>query len=109
VSSQLLLETAGHTGLLIVALCIAAGAKALASVLRTWVQEASRTHRFNKALEDSSPIERPEIIVACSQLEGQHAAEPGPDTAVGRLPAHTRLQPSALIPQSNHHHESHED
>jgi hypothetical protein len=103
--SQMLLEATGHIGVLVAALCIGAAAKALASVLRTWVQEASRTRRFNKALEDSRPNERPEIIRACSQLEGK----PGGDTADGAHPARALRRPPILIPQSRHNRGPHED
>ena len=66
----LLVETTGSAAALVTALGIASGAKAFASVARTWIEQASRTRRLAKALEDSKPDQRPEIIQACSHLEG---------------------------------------
>lgn len=93
-SSQLLTETAGRVAVLIAAIGIATGAKALASVLRTWIEQASRTRRFVKALEDSKPNQRPGIIMACSQLEGK----PGNDTV--DVPAHEHPRPPVEIHQN---------
>jgi hypothetical protein len=108
-SSQLLIETAGRVTVLVAALGIATCAKALALVLRTWIEQASRTRRLTKALENSRPNQRPEIIVACSQLEGRPAGKPGGDTADGALPAHGHPQPPALILQNKRGHERHRD
>lgn len=66
----LLVETTGSVAALATALGIASGAKAFASVARTWIEQVSRTRRLTKALEDSKPDQRPEIIQACSRLEG---------------------------------------
>ncbi len=49
----------------------------LASVLRTWIEQQARTRRLAKALENTRPSERPKIIIACSQLEGQPPADAG--------------------------------
>lgn len=45
------------------------GLNALASVLRVWIEQRSRTQRFVLALRNSDPHERPEIIAACGRLE----------------------------------------
>jgi len=45
------------------------GVGALASVLRVWIEQVSRTRRLNRALMDSDPSERAEIIKACSVFE----------------------------------------
>ena len=79
-SSHLLIETTSQVALIAATVSVAATAKALASVLRTWIEQASRTRRLARALEDSRPNQRPEIIVACSQLEGK----------TGRKAAHCR-------------------
>jgi hypothetical protein len=89
-SSQLLIETTGRIAVLVAALAIATGAKAMASVLRTWIEQVFRTRRFIKALEDSEPRQRPGIITACSRLEGL------PERESGGL-------------RNKHHHERHED
>lgn len=102
-SSQLLIETTGRIAVLVAALGIASGAKALASVLRTWIEQASRTRRLIKALEDSRPSQRAEIITAFSQVEASPAGTPGGDTAQG-VP-----RPPALILQIKRGHESHGD
>ncbi len=104
-SSRLLIETTGRIAVLAAALGIATSAKALASVLRTWIEQASRTRRLSKALEDSRPNQRPGIIVACSQLEGRPAGKPGGDTADGALPAHRHPRTPVPIPQTKRSHE----
>ena len=108
-SSHLLIETTGRVAMLIAAFAIAVGAKALASVLRTWIEQASRTRRLVKALEDSWPDQRPRIIMACSQLEGSPAGKPGCDTADGALSAHGYPRPPVRILQIKCGHESHGD
>jgi len=72
----LLIETTGSVAALF---GIASGAKAFATVARTWIEQASRTRRLAKALEDSKPDQRPEIIRACSRLEGGLTIYTGPD------------------------------
>ncbi len=104
-SSHLLIETTGRVAMLIAAFAIAVGAKALASVLRTWIEQASRTRRLVKALEDSWPDQRPRIIMACSQLEGSAAGKPGCETTDGALPAHGHPRPPLLIIQNKRGHE----
>ena len=61
--------------LLMPALALAAAAvssitRSLVSLGKKMVQERSRTARFNTALKVSTPQQRAEIILACSQLEG---------------------------------------
>jgi hypothetical protein len=73
---QLIVQTMGQLGPLVVMVAIATGAMAVTSVLRTLIEQASRTRRLNKALEGSKPNQRPEIILACSQLEGAPADAP---------------------------------
>lgn len=104
-SSQLLIETTSRIAVFVAALGIATGTKALASVLRTWIEQASRTRRLSKALEDSRPNQRPEIIVACSQLEGRPAGKSGGDT----LPARGHTRPPVLLLQNKRGHERHGD
>jgi hypothetical protein len=72
--SQFLIQT-GFAALI----CIAIGAKALESVLRTWIGQVFCTRRLKKALENSSPNQRPGIILACSQLEGRAVGSPDGD------------------------------
>ncbi len=98
-SSHLLIESVAQAAVVAVALGIAAAVKALASVLRTWIEQASRTRRLIKALEDSRPSQRPEIIMACSQLERRPAAEADANASDGRLPAHRHPRPSVRSPQ----------
>jgi hypothetical protein len=70
-SSLLLSEATARVALIAAALGVAAAAKALASVVCTWIEQAARTHRLTKALEGTRPNQRSEIIMACSQLEGK--------------------------------------
>jgi hypothetical protein len=102
-SSELLIEVAGRGAVFALAIGIAVGAKALASVLRTWIEQASRTHRLIKAIEDSTPNQRPQIITACGQLEGRSDGKPRSDTA-GRMP-HDRSyhRPPPPIPPIGRH------
>ncbi len=100
-SSHLFIEATGRVAVVVAVLGIATGVKALASVLRTWIEQASRTHRLIKALEDSRPNQRPEIIMACSQLEGKPAGRPGGDTADGTLPVRAS-QATCANPQDKH-------
>ena len=74
-SSAVFIEAMGRIVVVAAALGVAAGVKALASVLRTWIEQVSRTRRLIKALEGSKPNQRPGIIVACSQLEGRPGAD----------------------------------
>lgn len=70
-SALLLSEATARAALIAAVIGAVATAKALASVVRTWIEQASRTHRLTKALEGTRPNQRPEIIMACSQLEGK--------------------------------------
>jgi hypothetical protein len=54
-SSHLFAETMAHIPLLAAVLAIAAVAKALASVSRTWIEQTSRTSRLAKSLEGTKP------------------------------------------------------
>jgi hypothetical protein len=80
---HLLLDAAGRVVVLAAAVGLAAAARALASVLRTWIEQAARTHRLTKAIEGARPNQRPAIIQACSQLEGKPAGRPARDTLDG--------------------------
>jgi hypothetical protein len=86
--SQLLTYAAGHVAWILLVLGIAISLKALASVARTWIEQAACTRRLGKALEGARPSQRPEIILACSRLEGRAVGEPDSDVtdeAVGAL------------------------
>lgn len=107
--SYLLIEATGRVAVIVAALGIASGAKALASVLRTWIAQASRTRRLSKALDGSTPNQRPGIIMACSQLEAAPADKPGCDTADGTLPAHRQARLPVLILRDNRGHDRHGD
>src|SRR5690349_6042768 len=61
---------AGQSVALAVALCVVMLGKALASVWLKLIEESSRSRRLGMALHGSEPVERPDIIRACSQLEG---------------------------------------
>jgi len=86
-SSHLLAGPSGHIIVLVTALAIAAAAKALASVLRTWIEQASRTRRLARSLEGTKPHQRPRIIEACGQLEERSIRRPDGDGAGGSVPA----------------------
>jgi hypothetical protein len=107
--SYLLIEATGRVAVIAAAFGIASGAKALASVLRIWIAQASRTRRLSKALEGSTPNQRPAIIMACSQLEGVPAGKPGCDTADRTLPAPRQARLPVLIPRNMHGHDRHGD
>jgi hypothetical protein len=79
VSSHLLTDPTGRIAAVMIALALAAGIKALASVLRTWIEQASRTRRLTRSLEGTKPHQRPGIIIACGQLEGRSAGRPVSD------------------------------
>jgi hypothetical protein len=108
-SSQLLIEAAGRGTVLTVVVGVATGAKVLASVLRTWIEQASRTRRLIRALEDSRPNQRPGIITACSQLEGRSAGKSGSDASDRVLPAHRHPRPPVPIVQNKRDRERHRD
>jgi hypothetical protein len=98
-SWNLFIEAADHIVVVAAAFGIAIGANALASVLRTWIEQAFRTRRLIKALEGSRPNQRPGIIIACSQLEGRPIGAPGGATD-GTLLAPGHPRPPVLIPQT---------
>jgi len=77
VSPHLLTDATGRIAVVLIALALATVVKALASVLRTWIEQASRTRRLARSLEGTKPRQRPEIIQACSQLEGRSASGSG--------------------------------
>jgi hypothetical protein len=108
-SSHLLIEAAGPTVMLTAVLAIGAAVNALTSVLRTWIEQVSRTRRLIRALEDSRPYQRPGIIRACSQLEGTLGGKPSDGTTNGRFPGRKRATPPVLILQIRHDHEYRED
>ena len=108
-SSQLLIGGTGQVALIVAALGIAATAKALSSVLRIWIEQAFRTRRLAKALEDTRPSQRPEIITAISQLEGQPACRPSDTAGQEELSAHAHPRLPVLIIQDKRVHEQHGD
>ncbi|MGH3207924.1 MAG: hypothetical protein ACRDNO_09190 [Trebonia sp.] len=113
-SSHLLTEAAGPTVVLTAVLFISAAVNALTSVLRTWIEQVSRTRRLTRALEDSRPYQRPGIIRACGQLEGSTGGRPGDGMANGKPAGRKRLSPPMLILgdrllQDRHDHEYRED
>jgi hypothetical protein len=80
-SSQLLSDPNSRVVAILIALALAAAIKALASVLRIWIEQASRTRRLTRSLEGTKPHQRPGIIIACGQLEGRTASGRGNDEA----------------------------
>jgi hypothetical protein len=98
-SSHLVIEATGQVAVMAAAIGIAASAKALASVLRTWIEQASRTRRLARALEDARPGQRAEIIMAISQLEGKSAGELGDAADREGFPDHGPYRPPVLIIQ----------
>jgi hypothetical protein len=108
-SSHLLIEAAGPTVMLTAVLGIGAAVNALTSVLRTWIEQMSRTRRLIRALEDSRPYQRPGIIRACSQLEGTVGGKSSDGTMNGRPHGRKRTAPPVLILRDRHDHEYHED
>lgn len=109
-SSHLVIEATGQVALMAMAIGIAASARALALVLQTWIEQASRTRRLARALEDSRPGQRAEIIMAVSQLERKPARKPGDaaDREEG-FPDHGHLRPPVLIIQDKRVRERHGD
>jgi hypothetical protein len=70
-SAHLLTDETGRIAAVLIAVALASTAKALALVLRTWIEQAARTRRLARSLEGTKPGQRPKIIQACSQLEGR--------------------------------------
>lgn len=96
-SSHLLIQAGDRAAVLLAALTFATAAKALASVLRTWIEQAFRTRRLIKSLEDAKPHQRPEIIMACGQLERRSAGRPDSDEAGGAFPADEHRKAPVLV------------
>jgi hypothetical protein len=91
-----LLAMTDHLPLAVAAIAIGIGAKALASVLHTWIEESSRTNRLTRALENSQPSQRPGIIAACSQLERKSADDLTRDDST----VAAQIVPSAALTQA---------
>jgi hypothetical protein len=66
---HVLTEAANSTAICMAVIGIGAALNAVMSVLRTWIEQTFRTRRLTRALEDSKPHQRPEIIRAFSLLE----------------------------------------
>lgn len=97
--SDLFFGAASGGAVLGAGLGIAVGTRAVASVLRTWIEQACRTRRLVKALEGSIPNQRPAIIIACSRLEAKPACEPDRALIEGLKPALGYAWPSRpLLP-----------
>ena len=77
--SQLLADPTGRIVAVLIPPALAAAIKAMAPVLRTWIEQASRTRRLTRFLEDTEPHQRAGII-ACGQLEGRSGGGRGSDT-----------------------------
>jgi hypothetical protein len=111
--SYLLNDATGRIAAVLIAIAIAIAiatvAKALASVLRTWIEQAFRTRRLARSLEDTKPHQRPEIIKACGQLEERSAG--GSDTVKtgSAFPAGGYRRPAALISHDKRGSDRHED
>jgi hypothetical protein len=67
---------------------------AVASVLKKWIGETSRTRRLIKSIEGARPSQRSEIIRAFSQLENR--TQPQPTRPVGDTDASTPNRSSPL-------------
>lgn len=106
-SSHLFAETMAHIPLLAAVLAIAAVAKALASVSRTWIEQTSRTSRLAKSLEGTKPHQRAGIILACGQLEGRSAGGPDTGEADDLVLADRHHQLPMLIMETNRDYERH--
>jgi hypothetical protein len=101
VPSHLLANATDRAVLL--AFAVATAAKALSSVLRTWIEQAFRTRRLIRSLEDARPEQRPGIIIACSQLE-RGSSTPGSEKAdtASHAGEHKRLSALALTDMRGH-------
>jgi hypothetical protein len=60
----------------VIAVAITASWRAWIAYRRTVIGERERTSRMARAIEGADPNERPEIIRACSLLEGAARREP---------------------------------
>jgi hypothetical protein len=77
VPSQLLTNPDGRIVAVLIVFALATAIKALASVLRTWIEQTSRTRRLTRSLEGTKPYQRSGIIMACGQLEAGPAGGRG--------------------------------
>ncbi len=100
--SHMLANATDRVVLLALALALATVARALSSVLRTWIEQAFRTRRLIRSLEDAKPDQRPGIIIACGQLEG--SGSPGSEKAdtASHADEHKRLSALALTDTRGH-------
>jgi hypothetical protein len=81
---------------------VAVLALAAASVLKLLIKERARNARLNAALKDSSPSQRPEIILAASRFEGATAGEtPDANTAKAGPAAPRTVQPAVQVDHAN--------
>ena len=73
--------------LVLLGLAVAAVARASASVLQTWIKQASCTRRLNKSLEGAKPQQRPASSWPAVSLREGLQAEPTKTrlTAIPRL------------------------
>lgn len=95
--------------LALLALAVAAVARASSSVLQTWIKQASFTRRLTKALEGAKPQQRPDILVALSQAESRSADQTSETKADSESPGNEHHYPPALIFASKRVHEHHGD
>lgn len=96
-------EMTGRIIVLVTVLAIAAIFKALASVLRTWIEQASLTRRFTRAIEGAKPHQRSGIIMACGHLERKSSGQAADDEPEEPLPANGRRESAVLLLQHKRH------
>ena len=101
----LLNETTGRIVAVLIAVALATVVRALASVLRTWIEQASRTRRLARSLEGTKPHQRPGIIMACSQLEGSSTGGLGNTKADSPVPVEEHLQTALVLRDKGGRHE----
>jgi hypothetical protein len=97
--SDLLAEMTGRIMVLVTVLTLAAVVKALASVLRTWIEQASRTRRLTRAIEGAKPHQRSGIIMACGQLEGTSSGRVDDDETRVLPAVNGHREPEVLVLQ----------
>lgn len=83
--------------LALLALAVAAIARASASVLQTWIKQTSFTRRLTKSLEGAKPQQRPPILEALSQAEKRSAGETDEDKADSGSPSDEHHYQPGLI------------
>jgi hypothetical protein len=89
--------------LLLLAVAVAAVARASASVLQTWIKQAAFTRRLTKSLEGAKPQQRPDILMALGQVEKQSAGETEEnETDLRGITTYEHHQLPALIFASKH-------